>query len=108
LQDQNLQAAISTQVLKEFANVSLKKNLSKSMAELKTHLTKVQKGFDVVEISVETILAALDITEKYLFSFYDCLIIASAIENDCHTLYSEDLQHGQIIGKKLKIINPLK
>jgi predicted nucleic acid-binding protein len=36
----------------------------------------------------------------------DSLIIASALENDCEQLYPEDLQHEQIIQKKIKIINP--
>jgi predicted nucleic acid-binding protein len=37
--------------------------------------------------------------------FYDSLIIAAAQEAGCNTLYSEDLQHGQIIGG-LRIENP--
>ena len=34
------------------------------------------------------------------------LIIASALENECEVLYSEDLQHGQVIDDKLRIVNP--
>jgi len=34
------------------------------------------------------------------------LIVASALENGCGTLYTEDLQHGQIIENKLLIVNP--
>ena len=43
---------------------------------------------------------------KYSFSFWDSLIVASALENDCDILYSEDMQHNQVIDEKLKIINP--
>jgi predicted nucleic acid-binding protein len=39
------------------------------------------------------------------FSFYDALIVSSAIEAGCDTLYSEDMQHGRSIGG-LTIINP--
>ncbi|MBC8526547.1 MAG: hypothetical protein H8D22_06750 [Candidatus Cloacimonetes bacterium] len=35
------------------------------------------------------------------------LIIASALENDCNILYSEDMQHGLNIDNQLKIQNPL-
>ena len=35
------------------------------------------------------------------------MIVASALEAKCEILYSEDMQHGQIIEGKLKIINPL-
>jgi len=44
--------------------------------------------------------------DKYQYSFWDSLMLASALENGCSVIYSEDMQHEQIIGKKLKIINP--
>jgi predicted nucleic acid-binding protein len=37
--------------------------------------------------------------------FYDALIVASAIEAGCDTLYSEDMQDGRTIGA-LTIRNP--
>ena len=45
------------------------------------------------------------ICERYGYSVYDGLIIAAAVEGDCTRLYSEDLQHGQII-EGLRIENP--
>lgn len=48
---------------------------------------------------------ALDISERWQYSFYDSLIIASAREASCSILYSEDLQHRQKIYS-LEIINP--
>lgn len=41
-------------------------------------------------------------------TIYDSLIIATALEASCTTLYSEDMQHGQLIENKLLIINPFK
>jgi len=38
-------------------------------------------------------------------SFYDALIVASAIETGCDILYTEDMQHGRAIGG-LAIVNP--
>ncbi len=35
-------------------------------------------------------------------------IIASAIESNCSILYTEDLQHGQLINGNLSISNPFK
>ena len=77
-------AVISTQVVNEFSNV----------------MHKIQP------ISLSTIRLAYQIANEYKYSFYDCLIIASALENDCEILYSEDMQHQQIIKKKMKITNP--
>jgi predicted nucleic acid-binding protein len=48
----------------------------------------------------------MKITDYYGFSFYDSLIVASALEMKCDVLYSEDLQNGQQIGKQLTIVNP--
>ncbi|CAI8812458.1 protein of unknown function [Methylocaldum szegediense] len=50
---------------------------------------------------------SLDLQARYGFSFYDALIVASALEFDCTRLYSEDLQHGQRIGG-LTIENPFR
>ena len=50
-------------------------------------------------------LRALDLRERYDFSFYDSLIVAAALEAGCTRLYSEDMQHGQQI-RHLTIYNP--
>jgi predicted nucleic acid-binding protein len=99
---------VSTQVLKEFTNVSIKKKLHKTTAELKGHITHILQSFRLVEISSESVLLALDLRDQYQYSFYDSLILASALEFKCSVLYSEDMQHGQTISKKLKIVNPYK
>ena len=59
-------------------------------------------------LAPSTLLSALDVGGRYGFSHYDSLIIAAALEAGCATLYSEDLQHGQIIDQSLTIINPFK
>ena len=41
------------------------------------------------------------------FSFWDRLIVAGALEANCLQLYSEDMQHGQVIDRRLTILNPL-
>jgi len=45
---------------------------------------------------------------RYDFSFFDALVVATALEAECNILYSEDRQHGQIIEGKLVIINPFE
>jgi predicted nucleic acid-binding protein len=53
-----------------------------------------------------TMHLALNITERYGYSWYDSLIIAAALDAGCDTLYTEDLQHGQVIENRLTINNP--
>ena len=57
-------------------------------------------------LTLETHERALEIAERYRFSVYDSLIVASARLACCKTLYAEDLQHLQVIEGQLTIINP--
>ncbi|MBK7107317.1 MAG: PIN domain-containing protein [Ignavibacteriae bacterium] len=99
---------ISTQVVNEFLNVSLK-YVENSLTEKKA-LDKIDflnELFEIVSLDLGTIVVALNIKNKYKFSYWDSLIIASAIENECNLLFTEDLNHDQIINSKLLIKNPL-
>ena len=98
---------ISTQVLNEFSNISIKK-LKLNHDDLSKNLKKIIEKTTVFVFNEDTILDAIDIREKYKFQYYDSLIIATALENKCTILYSEDMQHGQIIERQLKIINPFR
>ena len=51
--------------------------------------------------------AALDVRGRYGFSFYDALIVASALAAGCTRLLSEDLQHGRRVGD-LTIVDPIR
>jgi len=63
---------------------------------------------DPVPISLDTHKVAVTIAEKYGYSIYDALIASAALESGCKTLYSEDLQDGQIINRQLTIRNPFR
>jgi predicted nucleic acid-binding protein len=96
---------ISIQVLNEFSNVSLKK-FQLSLNETREAIKKISEKTIVFGFNDNTILYALDLKDIYKYQFYDCLIIATALENNCTILYSEDMQHNQLIENKLTIINP--
>jgi len=99
---------ISHQVMNEFAAACIRKNLL-PLDQIKTYLKEFNLFFNVVSMSYSTIEVAFALIEKYSFSFWDALIVASALKNDCNTIYTEDLQHNQKItfGKKhLTVINP--
>ena len=44
-----------------------------------------------------TVLLASEIEERYLFSFWDSLIVASAYKAKVEKILTEDLTHGQVI-----------
>jgi predicted nucleic acid-binding protein len=96
---------ISTQVLSETANVALKK-LALPLSETRKLLSRLESMCRVELIVPATMHRALDIAGQYGFSWYDSLIVATALEAGCDTLYSEDLQHGQVIDGTLTVTNP--
>ena len=61
----------------------------------------------IVSFDIKTQIKAIRIKDRYKLQFYDALIIATALENGCNILFSEDMQHLQIIDEGLTIINPL-
>jgi len=97
---------VSYQVVQEFLNVALKrfeKPLTTSEAE--QYLATVFRPLLSVYASQSLFLEALRLSGRYRLSWYDSLIVAAAVEGQCATLYSEDLQHGQRIGR-IEIQNP--
>jgi predicted nucleic acid-binding protein len=97
--------AISTQVLQETANTLVRK-FHHSWADVTKVATEAIQNNNLHVNTDFTILEAIRIAERYGFSFYDSLIISAALECGCNILYSEDLQHGQLIEDRLKIVNP--
>ena len=63
---------------------------------------------DPLPITLDTHTEALAIAEKYGYTVYDALIVASALEARCTILYSEDMQDGHVIDGKLTIRNPFQ
>ena len=98
---------ISTQVAKELAHVFIKKKGVSPSVTRKT-LHKIIDITEIINENVDLTLDALDIHEKYSFSFYDSLIISAAISADCDILLSEDMQNKQTIEEKITIVNPFK
>jgi predicted nucleic acid-binding protein len=97
---------IGYQVIQEFLNAALRKFLKPlTAADAERYLTIVLEPLCAVFASIELYHQAIDISERWKYSFYDSLIIASALQAGCTVLYSEDLQHGQMIGN-LRILNP--
>jgi predicted nucleic acid-binding protein len=96
---------ISIQVLNEFSNVSLRR-FKLSVDETKEIIERISQSCTVYPYNKETILSALDLKERYRYQFYDSLILATALENDCTIVYSEDMQHNHVLEDRLTIVNP--
>jgi len=97
---------ISTQVLNEVSNNMLKK-LNFSNKEIEKFISSCYMQYNIVDFSKEIFIKASIVRDKYNISYYDSLILSSAITSKCDILYSEDMQHNQRI-EDLTIINPFK
>jgi predicted nucleic acid-binding protein len=96
---------ISVQVLNEFAVVALRK-LKMPLNEVREIIDTIRAVCAVEPITVETHDRGLAVFERYRFSLYDSMLVATALISGAKILYSEDLQRGQIIDNQLRVTNP--
>jgi predicted nucleic acid-binding protein len=96
---------ISTQILGELYNVLTKKKL-KPKDEAKQIILEMVTNFTIVEIDVLKVMTALEINSTYGYTYWDSLVVATALQHNCDILYSEDMQANQLIEKKTRIVNP--
>ena len=97
---------ISYQVVQEFLNVATRRFARPlGVSEAVVYLDQVLLPLCEVPSSAALFRAAIAVSDRYRFSFYDSLIVAAAQSARCRILYSEDLQHGQLLDE-LEIVNP--
>ena len=97
---------ISYQVVQETLNVLTRKLTPTMTSEDKQgFVDRMLLPLWRVMPSIGLFREGMSIQDRYRFSFYDSMIVAAALSAGCRRLYSEDLQHGQKIGK-LEIVNP--
>ncbi len=100
-----LGGVVSVQALNEFVQVCRRKaKLSWEQVVGSLEVIKDLCG-PTIPLTMETHDAAVDISRSCGFNIYDSLILAAAAQAGCSTVYTEDMQHGQKIGK-LTIVNP--
>jgi predicted nucleic acid-binding protein len=96
---------ISTQTINEFVRVTTRKKML-SFKEASSIVTEFYQVFAVETISQEVIYKAIDLADKYNYSYFDSLMLASSLVSDCSVLYSEDMHNQHLVSGALKIINP--
>jgi predicted nucleic acid-binding protein len=100
------QGLISYQVVQEFLNVALRKfDVPLTATDCRQYLEQVLVPLWRISPTAVLYRAALDIQEQSGYGFYDSLIVASALDARCRTLYSPDLQDGREFGA-LTVVDP--
>jgi predicted nucleic acid-binding protein len=96
---------VSVQILNEFTDVASRK--------LRFPWPRIQELLSLIEafcgpalsLTAESQRNAVLIAARWGYRIYDATILASAFEAGCGVLYTEDMQHGQII-EGVRIVNP--
>ena len=105
LSQANTDMVISTQVLQEFYVTTVKK-LHVPTPNAKS-LVRSLEGLETVLIDRPLILEAIDCSAMDQLSFWDALIVCAARHANCETIWTEDLNDGQVI-RGVQVVNPLK
>jgi predicted nucleic acid-binding protein len=107
LENNVLNSFISKQVVNEVTNILFKK-IKLSPEEVENVILELDSEFEIFDFDTTTQIKAIRLKKDYNLKYYDALIVATALENHCNILYSEDMKDGLVVENKLKIINPFK
>ncbi len=98
---------LSVQVLQEFF-VTVTRKLRTPVAKAQAReVVRAYAPWVVSPTTPETILRATELSESASIDFWDALIVAAAEQSGAETLYSEDLNDGQLIAG-VRLVNPLR
>lgn len=95
----------SSQVINEIC-VNLLKKTDLREDNISRIITSFYNRYHVVEFSADILLGASALRSKYNFSFWDSLIVSSALHSKAELLYTEDMHNGLLVENTLRIVSP--
>jgi len=96
-------AVLSLQVLQEFFSAGTRKlNFTPEFAQQRVQTFSFA---NIVCFDVPDVVAAIELYRLTQISFWDALIVHAARIGGAKVLYSEDFQHGAILGG-VRVVNP--
>jgi predicted nucleic acid-binding protein len=107
LLQQPIPIAISTQVINEVC-VNLIKREQFTPAQTRDVINDFYAAYTVIVLDHMVLVTATTLRERYTFSYWDSLIVASALASGASTLLSEDMHDGLVVDQRLTITNPFK
>lgn len=100
-----VQPYLSVQVINE-VTINLLRKFNFGEAEIRSLVGSFYKNYTVFALDADTFIQASMLREAYQLSFWDSLIVSSALQHQCALLYSEDMQNGLVVENRLQICNP--
>jgi predicted nucleic acid-binding protein len=96
---------LSTQVVNEVC-VNLLRKASFSEERIGQLVEALYEKYQVISLDRSILLKATEVRRRHLFSFWDGVIVASALSSGASVLYSEDMQGGLVVEGQLTFVNP--
>lgn len=97
---------ISTQVINEVC-VNLLKKAKLPEADIKPIIESFYARYQIAELTQDVLLKASDLRDKYKFSCWDSILVATALLSGASVLFSEDMDTSLTVEQTLQIANPL-
>ncbi len=104
---QNENLVTNFQVINEVCVNAIRK-LAFNEEQIRNLITSFYTSCFVIEQNRNLLIEASQLRTQYKFSFWDSLIVASALQSNVNILYSEDMQDKLRVNNQLEIINPFK
>jgi predicted nucleic acid-binding protein len=100
--------AVSLQVIQEFFDNAIRPKRPRHLSVQEAlNYIYAWRQFEVVPLTLALFDDAIAIRQRYKYRYWDCAILAAAIQAGCDTVYSEDMQHDQGIDG-VRIVNPFR
>jgi predicted nucleic acid-binding protein len=94
---------VVNEILKNYRKLS-----PASEQELRAIATDLYKSYEIFDITEKIILLASELREEYMFSYWDSLIVATALDAGATTVLTQDMQTGLVVRENLTIRNPYR
>ncbi len=104
---QSKAGCLSIQVMQEFYVIVTQKVVVPMDRSTAREILRNLSFWHVHEPGSEDVIAAIDLQERFQVSFWDAMIIQSALCLDCSLVWSEDLNPGQLFDR-VRLANPLR
>jgi predicted nucleic acid-binding protein len=104
---QSNEIIVSVQVINELS-INLIKKAQFDEERIQRLIASFYVRQQVIEVGKEVLLTASDLRARYRFSFWDSLIVASALIGGSSIVYSEDMDDGLLVDDRLRIVNPFR
>lgn len=96
---------VSTQVINEVC-VNLIRKANMSEESVREVIKSFYRRYDVLVLEKSMLIKASELRQRYAISYWDSLIVASALAASATVLYSEDMQDGLVVDGRLTIKSP--